>query len=597
MRSLTHGCLPLTILYFYKWESLETMFNNRLFDKNLMNACLAAVLALGLAACGGSSSDTATAPPTTAPEPPAPTMPEPEPEPTPVAVTIPDATYLDADNTPMAGTFMLQAGMTATRGGVTFLCAAGGDDCEVTIADDGSATATGGTVTASLTATAMTQVANAKDAKADEMVAARDRIIGEDRALEAAANIGTAGPAEANIVISRAAGKAASVVVSTPAGYVASATPAMTNGGWAGTRLTRSLAGATQHLVVYTDIEAPTRVQFYDFDADATTPFRYGTANTTALTSATIAALPIGGTNPAVMTQGTLDPTKFDPPGPAGGGDVTQTFRGTATGADGTNAGINFKGNYNGAPGTYVCAAATANGNNCVVTIPESGPYTSADTWTFLPELGSTAWQNDQESMNFGWWLQEPTNPNGAYTFEYYANGTNYIAAGTPSGTATYKGRAAGRYVDQTIDDSGVTGGTAGQFTAAASLTANFDALNNAGASAPTIKGTISGFQGENGSMPNWQVTLHSKSLTGGVAALTAVPVSGQPDPTLPAYDGVTATMGDQTAYGDWTGQLFGNAADATGTSINNAQPLGIGGTFQADNDAVSIGGAYGARR
>ena len=59
--------------YFGKWESLETMFNNYLFNKHLMRACLAAVFALGLAACS-SSSDQATAPdPTPPPVDPAPT--------------------------------------------------------------------------------------------------------------------------------------------------------------------------------------------------------------------------------------------------------------------------------------------------------------------------------------------------------------------------------------------------------------------------------------------------------------------------------------------------------------------------------------------
>ena len=98
--------------------------------------------------------------------------------------------------------------------------------------------------------------------------------------------------------------------------------------------------------------------------------------------------------------------------------------------------------------------------------------------------------------------------------------------------------------------------------------------------------------------MPGWEVTLHRKSL----ADLAAdFPASAQPDPTLPRYDGVTATMGNQTAQGDWTGQFFGNAmarqAEGTRGPVVNAQPLGVGGTFQADNDSVSIAGAFGARR
>ena len=42
----------------------------------------------------------------------------------------------------------IEAGMSATSGSVTFMCAADGDDCKVMVADDGTVTSTGGTVTA-----------------------------------------------------------------------------------------------------------------------------------------------------------------------------------------------------------------------------------------------------------------------------------------------------------------------------------------------------------------------------------------------------------------------------------------------------------------
>ena len=578
--------------------------------RKLTTVAAVAALAFGLAACGGGSS------PTTDNQdqdqnqqddmmPPAPM---------PVAVTVPDAMYLDEDNAPMAGSMTIAAGMTGTSGGVTFLCAEGGEDCAVTVADDGSVSATGGMVTASLTAAAMTQVAAAKEMKSDEMLAMRDRIIGKDAAIEGATNLGltgTDGLDEDEISITRAAGAAARVRVSPagPAGYVPSDTPAMANGDWAGTHLTRSIAGATQHLFVYTDIGAPTKVQFYDFDQKATTRSLYDVAalqptGVTEVTydpaAATPAPLSIGGASQIRMTRAVLD-SKFNAPGPAGGGDTTQRFIGSLTGAPDDSPGLSFRGNFNGAPGTYRCDSSRPNGD-CVVTIPETGAYTSADVWTFVPEVGATAWLGDREFMSFGWWLQEPLSANGTYTFQYYADGIAYAApaaaANAPEGTATYTGRAAGKYVVQTLEDSGVTGGIVGQFTAAASLNVNFDALNAAQATAPTIEGTINGFQGEHSEVAGWEVTLHRKQLANNLAAFGAViPAATQPDPARPRYNGVTATMGDQTAYGDWTGQFFGNAKTATGADVNKAQPLGIGGTFQADNDAASIAGAFGARK
>lgn len=49
---------------------------------------------------------------------------------------------------PEADAIMLDAGMSETSGSVTFTCAAGGEDCTVMVAADGSVTSTGGTVTA-----------------------------------------------------------------------------------------------------------------------------------------------------------------------------------------------------------------------------------------------------------------------------------------------------------------------------------------------------------------------------------------------------------------------------------------------------------------
>ncbi len=240
----------------------------------------------------------------------------------------------------------------------------------------------------------------------------------------------------------------------------------------------------------------------------------------------------------------------------------------------------------------YSCDSGVA-GTACVLTIAPDGTYTeTTGAWTFTPELGATAWQNDQEFMSFGWWLQEPNNPDGAYTFQYYADGNAYTAPpGTiATGSATYNGRAAGKYVVQTVEDGGVTGGEAGMFTAAASLTANF------GAAANSISGSISGFASDNADVDvsGWGVTLHSKTLGAQANLPNAFPAITETDSSRATYDGTTATMGDQTAYGDWTGQFFG---DATAGNAGNAYPLGVGGTFQADNDEVSIGGAFGARR
>ncbi len=563
--------------------------------RKLMTFGCAAVLALGLAACGGGGDDDTAGAPTT--------MPDPTPDPKPTAmVMIPDAMYLSAANMPMAGEMEIAPGGSYTSGGVTFSCPADGDACEVEVMADGSVTSTGGAATAMLTEAATTQVAASK-------LMYRDQIIGKDRAIEAAANLpaatGGGVPGEAAIIINRGGSGPASV---TSAGYSKSEGAILSNGDvWVGTRLMQTVPGYTNHLFVYTDKEPATRIQFYNWDGDATTPSLYADTVTDALTApadATTIITPLGlGTGGQTFSDRTADLTRFPARQLPKEGSKTQRYRiNDASTQGGANDRVSIPGNYNGAGGRYLCTPAS--GNMCSVTVDPTGAYTSGDTWTFVPELNSTAWIQDGgtaagagagggqqgEFMSFGWWLQEPTSPTGDYTFRYYADGTAYnLASGNlAAGSATYNGRAAGKYVVQDIDDTGVTGGNAGMFTAAASLTARFSGTGAGG----TLEGTINGFATDNMGVDvsGWSVALARQTLTDttGTSVTSAGTVN---DPDLATFDGATATMGDQTAHGTWSSQFFGQPSTA------DAYPLGVGGVFQADNEAASIAGAFGARR
>ena len=561
--------------------------------RKLTTAAAVAALAFGLAACGGGGDDSTEAPVTT---------PMPMPPPT-ASVMVPDAMYLDADNMPAAGHTLIAAGESATNNGVIFSCPAGGEDCDVDVAADGSVTSTGGVATAALSAAAMTQVAQAKQDAQEEAdrvaLENRDRVIGKDRALETAANLPAAAaggiPGEGDITITRAAGAMARVRVT---GYTPHEDAPLPNPGWAGSRLMQSVTGTgTNHLFVYTDIEEPTRIQFYNFDNDAMTPSLYDTGDSPPVTTSdttdyvgAMPSLPLAGRFSASVADLTRFPAARSPEE----GSFTQRYPNNDD-TDGDTANgfeqVSIPGNYNGAGGRYVCTGGTA-AAPCAVTVAPNGSYTVVGTWNFVPELNATAWRGDQEFMSFGWWLQEPTAQTGSYTFRYYADGNAY---GRPAavtnlavGSATYNGRAAGKFVVQEIDNTGVVDGEAGMFTAAASLTARFSGTGAGG----NISGTISGFQSDNAGVDvsGWSVTLNRQALTD--TADTSLTSAGtQSDPTAPRFDGATATMGDQTAHGTWSSQFFGQPR------TNDAYPLGVGGVFQADNEAASIAGAFGARR
>ena len=106
-------------------------------NSKLTMACSAAVLALAMTACSSSSDDN---PPMASNVPDAV---DPAP-PTPVAV---DLTALTAGYVLVAGTVEVAAGGTFNHGDVSFTCS-GDEACTVVVADDGTCTSTGGTVTA-----------------------------------------------------------------------------------------------------------------------------------------------------------------------------------------------------------------------------------------------------------------------------------------------------------------------------------------------------------------------------------------------------------------------------------------------------------------
>ena len=167
--------------------------------RKLTTVAAVAALTLGLAACGGGGSDgpTASAPPATTPPP---TTTEPT---TPMSEVVSLPANTPAGHGPMAGdTATIAAGGTHTSGGIEFTCADDGEACVVTVADDGTVSSTGGTVTAALTDAAQM-------AQETAALAMRDRVIGKDAALEGATNLAAASTTTAlgedGIRISRAA--------------------------------------------------------------------------------------------------------------------------------------------------------------------------------------------------------------------------------------------------------------------------------------------------------------------------------------------------------------------------------------------------------
>ena len=116
------------------------------------------------------------------------------------------------------------------------------------------------------------------------------------------------------------------------------------------------------------------------------------------------------------------------------------------------------------------------------VTVNDKGVFTAiTGTWTFKADVDAMVLLPDTDYLNFGWWVKAPDKADGTYTFQTFAGAQGFAEATTISdnmeGTATYKGAAAGVYVLKDVSAGLVTGASNGDFTANATLTADFLAL------------------------------------------------------------------------------------------------------------------------
>ncbi len=267
-------------------------------------------------------------------------------------------------------------------------------------------------------------------------------------------------------------------------------------------------------------------------------------------------------------------------------------------------------GSLAGARGTFTCAAANEAAANCRVT-NQNTHFTFFGPWVFTPDKSARVRVDDTEYMYFGWWARQ-TNPNnsaGTWTFHTFhgpaeggTDGNRSTAAEIIrlSGTATYKGTAAGQY--SFFQPLGGGHSHYGEFTANATLTANFtETGDGSGAQEETVSGTIDGFTTYDGdrtpeSRSDWVVTLRQRNISGGVIPATG----GSNTVTWLTDDNPTAAP----PAGTWEAAFYSNlpAAQRGGASpgedAEDATPTGIAGTFEAEYHNVGeMVGAFGAHK
>ena len=506
-----------------------------MFNNHLMKACLAAVFAIGLAACS-SSSDTATE---TTPPDPGPTQEEQQ----------------------LADLQQEIADLRAQLG--------------ITDADD-----IGDTITALMGERdrLQGQLDDAADAAADAMRAAE--IVAAAK-LYAGISLPTADDADTADTDTATGTRFAQHATGDNAGAIEVAisndpnvfltedkdATVADNAGWEGKRYTRMMPAAdgTYEAVVYSNVEASTAGKKFGHAGTANDDFEYQLTN--------------GGL--------TVDTTSADNAARVSGSSFDHSA-GVKTFELPTNTvAVMIPGNYHGVSGTWSC---TPGGNTCAArvaaegfelgTVDDQNAFTgSATAWVFSPTNPNAPVMSapDTSYASYGWWIHKAAN-DGAFTASAFVD---ELGAESPAaegldalnGTASYVGGAAGQYAL-----SSSTGGTndSGHFTARARLEANF---NGTATTANAITGTIDMFTGADGQSRNWEVELAGSTISdaGVIGAAT--------DGTTWTIDGT-----DAAAAGMWTGSLRNNGDDLV--------PQVATGTFYSTyGTAGRMIGAFGANK
>ena len=577
----------------------------RLMVKNpLWALALVAALGMGVSACGGGGGSDAPRPAASSQK---------APEAKTYAVALPG--NVPAGHEAAAGTMTIEAGGHEDSNGVRFSCPAGGMDCTVTVAADGTASSTGGQATAALTPIAQALVASnqrADDAEdeRDNLQGDKDRTDAEERDRMKREMAATAKKLHAGIVARVASSDLTAVgsVTSggTPgtrdAGYDASDSNIVVSiesndlvplsedkdatvaplSGWTGKRYAHTVEsgeneGDKYEAMVWSNIGEPTMGKKFGKETTETTApdgYQYplgtgGTLGVNTSTTTTYVDL-IAGSN----FDQSAGVKRFPLSDPNPNVETVVTVPGTFHGVPGT---------YSCTPATVVCAANVSGEGFQLGTVPSATDATFTDgggTWSFKPgnpEARVTE-MPDNDYASFGWWLHKNAagDPVAASAF-VDRHGAVEAASGLDAlnGKATYMGSAAGKYA-LTSD----TGGTndAGHFTARATLEADF--TNNQDAT-KGITGTIDQFKvGDAGdARDDWSVKLNGSAIgdAGGIGAGT--------NGTVWTIDGK-----DAEASGSWAGTLQENGDDGV--------PQVATGTFYTEyGTAGKMVGAFGATR
>ena len=268
-------------------------------------------------------------------------------------------------------------------------------------------------------------------------------------------------------------------------------------------------------------------------------------------------------------------------------------------------------GTFHGIRGNYVCMDSAG----CNVTSDDDGNLATLSAgWRFVPDEARAKGnvQNvliDVDHLVFGYWLQTTTDADGSITYgvNTFANGSlpfdddpasdNNAAILGLEGSAKYNGKATGMYALKSFESGAGVPTASGQFTADASLTANFGGHAVAVSNQFSISGNVMNFRdsaGEPISNGGWTVELKRADFVS-----TAADNSTRPTVPDATHFYSNSFSGTTTGGGSWDGAMYGSGADmdAVTSGIQAEHPTGVTGEFNAHLGNGHVIGAFGATR
>ena len=348
---------------------------------------------------------------------------------------------------------------------------------------------------------------------------------------------------------------------------------------WTGKRYHRTTSSATQgtyEAYVYSHIGEPTQGKKFG-QVGVTTPgsgYQYGLNANGVLTGTDVET-----------TADKVDSSRFDHSAGVKSFDKAESL-----------SYLPISGTYHGVSGEYRCTPGT--GNKCAAQVASEGfnlgGLTDDDNDPATPDVfsaGNAVWifkpttpgdqvtsTPDGSYASYGWWQHTKANGDVVASAFVARRGTPEAASGLNAlnGKATYMGGAAGTYAL-----TSTTGGTndSGDFTAKATLEANFTTNTDSDSTSNAITGTIDNFIGADGESRDWKVELKGS------------PISN------------IGVIGDSTGGTAWT--IGGAAADDSGSWVGSLQENGddgvpaiATGTFYTTyGTSGKMVGAFGANK